>query len=64
VLQLLYVFIPQISLKTLGEFQPKSRNLAENYKLRQKTANPVISAVYFWFSWIYYFFKFSYEVYD
>jgi len=59
VLQLLYIFILQISLKTLGEFQPKnykaSRSLAENYKSRQNTANPNISRIFWWFSWIYFF---------
>jgi len=36
-------------MKTLSEFQPKSykasRNLAENYKSRQNTANPNISRI-------------------
>jgi len=38
------------SVKTLGEFQPKnykvSRNLAENYKSRQNTANLNISRIF------------------
>jgi len=39
-----------ISLKTLGEFQPKnykiSRSLAEDYKSRQNTDNPNISRIF------------------
>jgi len=47
VLQLLYIFILQISL---GEFQPEnykvSCNLAENYKSQQNTANLDISRIF------------------
>jgi len=47
VLQLLYIFILQISLKTLGEIQPKNykvgHNLAENCKSRQNVANLNVS---------------------
>jgi len=39
-----------ISLKTLGEFQPKNfevgHSLAENYKSRQNMANPNISGIF------------------
>ena len=45
-------FLNIFSLKSLGEFQPKiykvSRNLAENYKSRQNTANPNISRIFGW----------------
>jgi len=43
VLQILYIFISETSLKTSGEF---SLNLAENYKSRHNTANPNIGRVF------------------
>jgi len=50
VLQLLYIFILQISLRTSGKFQPKnykiSCNLAENYKSWQNMANRNISRIF------------------